>query len=170
MGSVATVAFAPDSKSVATGSDGVTLRLWDLGAEKPRAMLQGNPGGGYGIVHAAAFAPSGVVAWGTSLGTVKINDSSDGKDLFVLRQHTGNVFCVAFSRDGSLLASGGSDGAARLWNPTTGDAVAAFGDHTGAVYAVAFSPDGATLAGAGADLSGAGPGVLRLWTVPPPQK
>src|SRR5207247_919041 len=120
-GPVMAVAFSSDGKTMASGSSGLALRLWDAGANQPRVTLQGNPGGGYGIVHAAAFAPEGgPVAWGTSTSTVKVSDPADGTELLTLRGHGGNVFCVAFIAHGERLASGSSDGTARLWDARTG--------------------------------------------------
>jgi WD40 repeat protein len=164
-GPVLAVAYSSDGKTLASGSDGISLRLWDAGADKPRATLSGNPGGGYGVVHAATFAPGGgPVAWGTSTVTVKLSEPSDGTELHTMRGHEGNVFAVAFSPKGDLLASGSSDGTARLWDVKTGNEVAVFKGHEGAVNAVTFSPDGRILACAAGDFFS--PGSIKLWDAP----
>ncbi len=64
---------------------------------------------------------------------------------------------MAFSQDGSLLASVSSDRTVRLWNPATGQEVQKFEGHTSSVNAVAFSQDGSLLASASSDQT------IRLW-------
>src|SRR5207302_748865 len=59
--------------------------------------------------------------------------------------HGGAVDAVAFSPDGTRLATGSSDGSARVFDAATGAKVCRL-DHDGAVAAVAFSPDGTRLA------------------------
>jgi WD40 repeat protein len=67
---------------------------------------------------------------------------------------------MAFSPDGTLLASGGTGHTVRLWdvalNRPSGNPLLGHADN---VWGVAFSPDGNVLASSSAD------GTVRLWSV-----
>jgi WD40 repeat protein len=71
--------------------------------------------------------------------------------------HTDLVVGVAFSPDGTLLATASRDGTARLWDPATGDRLRTLTGHDGWVNDVTFSPDGTLLATASRD------GTAWLW-------
>jgi WD40 repeat protein len=68
-------------------------------------------------------------------------DAATGKQLRVLEGHPTGVMCVAFSPDGTLLASGGIDNAMRVWNVKTGKQLGETQPHKGHVYALCFTPD-----------------------------
>jgi WD40 repeat protein/serine/threonine protein kinase len=71
--------------------------------------------------------------------------------------HQGPATCLAFSPDGSRLASVGVDRTLQMVDSHTGRAVLPPATDAGSATSVVFSPDGRRLAAAGMD------GIVRLW-------
>jgi WD40 repeat protein/DNA-binding SARP family transcriptional activator len=63
-----------------------------------------------------------------------------------LRGHTGDVWDVVYSPDGTQLATASWDGTAKIWDARTGQEVATLQDHQKAIQDIAYSPDGTKLA------------------------
>ena len=80
-----------------------------------------------------------------------------GKNLGTFGEHKGAVFSVAFSPDGTTLASGVGAGEIKLWDIETRQEIATLEGHPGIAFSVAFSPDGKTLA------SGSQDGTVLVW-------
>ena len=97
---------------------------------------------------------------GVQDGTVVLWEVTSGQEKATLQGNTDWARSVAFSPDGTTLASGGSrDGTVVLWDVASGQETATLQGHIYVVYSVAFSPDGATLA------SGSRDGTVVLWEV-----
>jgi WD40 repeat protein/predicted Ser/Thr protein kinase len=90
---------------------------------------------------------------------VSLIDCATGKTL-QLKGHHDFTSGLAFSPDGSLLATGSMDGTIRLWRTSDGAAAGLLPGHLEETTDVAFSPDGRTLASVGEEES------LKLWHVP----
>lgn len=83
-------------------------------------------------------------------------------EVLTLRAHTNGVRDLAYSPDGTLLASAGSDGdpVVKIWNAVTGEELRSLHGHEVLVSQVAFSPDGKVLATCGGGLTRK---TMKLW-------
>jgi WD40 repeat protein len=153
---VRSVAFSPDGRLLASGSDDKTIKLWEVATGSLVRTLSGHTS----IVFSVAFSPDGrLLASGSADWTVKLWEVASGSLVRTLSGHPGSVNSVAFSPDGRLLASGSSGTTIKLWEVATGSLVRTLSGHTDLVRSVAFSPDGRLLA------SGSFDDTIKLWEV-----
>jgi WD40 repeat protein len=82
-------------------------------------------------------------------------------EALTLEGHVSGVAGVAFSPDGSRLASAGQDSIVKVWESATGKELLTLRGHLGTVSSVAFSPDGSRLASAGGAFNQ--PGEVKIW-------
>ena len=153
-GRVHSIAFSPDGKCLASGSQDQTIKLWDTATGTELLTLKGHSSG----VVSVAFSPDGkLLASGSVDKTVKLWNTATGKELLTFKGHSGGVFSVAFSPDGKRLASGSGDTTIKIWDTGIGRKLLTLKGHSDRVHSVVFLPDGRGLASGSADQT------TKLW-------
>ena len=136
-----------------SGPDG-TLSVWPLTARGVARHLV-TPAGG---VRGLACGPSGPLVAVAAGRTLHLVEAATGRRLSV-DAGRGEVTCVAFSGDASVVAAGGADGVWRGWS-TRGGALLAANRQQARVCCLGVSADGRTLATAGPT------GAIHVWALP----
>ena len=151
------VALSADGRCLAVAS-GIGVWLYEAATARALALLPTER-----PVHSVAFSHDGTLAAGLDNGRVELRDMETGERTTTLWHANWGGVTVAFSPDGTRLASGSLEQVIKLWDVETkrvaGTWRVARNSDSYWDIPVAFSPDGTRL------VSGFQDGTVRLWEV-----
>jgi WD40 repeat protein len=162
---VGSVLFSADGKQLLASCFRDNLRVWDLAT---KAEAKGTGGSAFGFARLALVGPRQVLMGGPR-SDLRLWDIPDAREVRSFPGHTGPIYSVAASTDGTRALSGGGgpivrngkvvsqDCTLRVWDVAGGQELGRFEQPTDSVQSVALSPDGTHA------LSGGSRGTVRYW-------
>lgn len=154
------MAFSPDGRLLASGSDDYTFRLWNVRQSRETDTLEHITDRRLSQIKAVTFSPDGQLLASAGMH-VKLWNVQNRQEIATLR-HEKWALAVDFSPDREQLAVGYEDGTVRIWNVQRQRVVATREGDARHVSSVKFSPalhQHQLLASAGYH------GEIRLWDV-----
>ena len=191
-GGIYSIAFSPDGKLLASAGEDRTIQLCDGHTGASKTAFEGHKGYIYTLVFSPhgrtlvsgdgllrhGFRPTAVPVEevdADNIGDILVWNLLAKKRQATLTGHTNDVYSLAFSPDGLMIAGGGgfrlvgrfasvgihgnrvTGGDISVWHIRTKQLKTTLTGHMNDVHSIVFSPDGKTIASGSADET------IRLW-------
>lgn len=167
---ISAIAFSPnDSNILASGSDDLSIRLWNVSTQKCLRVLKKHT---FHVTTLQFNSKGNVLVSGSADETIVVWDLAQGRSLRTLAAHSDPVSSISLSPDDSIIASASHDGLMRLFDTETGQCLktlvynsTSHGTATAStsdvvnfpISNVLFSPNGKYVLSSSLD------GKIRLW-------
>lgn len=157
--SVNSVAISRRSKTVVSGSDDATIKVWDSHFGRVIWSFKKHSDS----VNSVAITPDGnIVVSGSNDATIKVWNVQSGQLIRSFQGHSSfSVKSVAIAIDGNTIISGGADKTVKIWDLHSGELIRTLTGHSDSVNTVVVSPDGKIIA------SGSSDGTIKVWGIGP---
>lgn len=181
VGGLWTAAFSPDGSRIATASIDGTAKVWDARTRKELFTYRGHvlptlpfvkPPPAVPVT-CLAYSPDGQFIATASLspnlgdplnprkafGVIKVWNAATQRERVAYRKQVGLVYCLAYSPDGTRIASShiNDQKTVAVWDTETGKEIHLIRDNPSHVHGLRYSPDGRLL------VAGCTDGSIRIW-------
>jgi WD40 repeat protein len=162
---VASIAFTAGGTQLLSSSIDGTVKLWDVrkGKELNEIHVEEDLVT-EDEINWVSFSPDGrtlastvAIVDGDKSGDIELWDVASGRKRATIKGESANVFGMAFSKDGRVLASGNGNGTIGLRDAASGRQMKVIKRDGGPIRSIAFSSDGSTLA------CGSESGSVTMW-------
>jgi WD40 repeat protein len=166
-GTVFDLAFTPDGTKIVAGDGVYNVWVWDVETGENLARIEGAENLIASVDVSPDSASFAAASWDGNVRVYDFDAMATGSERLTLEHDTnGSAYSVAYSPDGSMIATGGY-GKVILWDADSGQQLATLTidkspDGYGNVWSLGFSPDGSLLA-VGLDYNG--PAPIMIWDV-----
>jgi WD40 repeat protein len=148
---ILSVAFSPDGNVLATAGGDSKIKVWDAYTGELRLDIST-------FVTKVAFSPDGTCLAIVAGRKLIMYDAMTGK--IILELDSDNpLICLAFSKDGKLLATGDEKGILTFRDSVTGEIQREIEAHKDMIRDIAFTPDGTRI------VTGSDDTIARLWNI-----
>jgi WD40 repeat protein len=152
------IAFSPDGKRIATaGGPAGPPAVVVFDSETLQSVQEFSPKGTQ--THELLFAPDGETLAVANGRLIYLLPRGGEKPRAIMKEHTKQVNCLAYSPDSRRLLSASNDKVVRLWDATTGSLLQAYDWGMGQMTAITYAPDGLTA------VAGGEKGQIVVWDV-----
>ncbi len=146
--SIESLVFSPDSKTLASGDDFHTIKLWDMNTQESRISFKAPVS-----FSALAFSPNGkTLVSGGHDGSIYLWDATAKQQGWLgkvgrflpkkrLTRHKHTISNITYSPDGKRFLTGSKDGTIRVWDANTGQQQLTCSGHASEVDNLAVSDE-----------------------------
>lgn len=107
------IAFSPDGKYLASGSEDETIKLWNVKTAQLIKTFEGHTS----YISSIIFSPDGkTLISGSNNGVIKIWNIELGKQISSLTEHSNSVTEIFYLKNEKNFVSSSLDGTVKIWN------------------------------------------------------
>jgi WD40 repeat protein len=154
-----TLSYSPDGRFIAYGDNSANVYICNLEFvdEKIKLEVEDN------LIYPKSiqFSPDvKFIAVGSADKTIRVWDTTYGKETVKMKGHLGSINSVCYSPDGNSIVSASFDCTIRVWNSKTGKQLMKFEGYLRPVHSACYSPCGKFIASIGEERD------IRIWSSP----